>query len=221
MAKMNFAHAAVGGVVLTFFIALAATAVDGCGGATSTLENAGGDAAVLSDSGSSTGNDGSTTNSDGGVSTLSPACPASVPDGQSACTSKGLECEYGGDNQISCDNLARCDGSKWTVTLSECVGSQLDASACPATLADVPQNTACTEDNLECAYATGVCFCAMDHTGASQVWACFPIAGCPYPRPRVGDTCATDAQQCDYSLCGASVMCTDGTWHVGNGGCHP
>lgn len=205
---------------VTALLAGAGLASNGCGGSSASVDDAGssggGDGSTSSDSGPSDGSTGS----DG--STLSAACPSSVPADGSACATNGLECEYGSFVELSCDQIATCNGGKWQVTIAaECNFQAPDAAACPATRADVPDGTACTDMGLTCEYATGVCYCTVDHTGAPQVWTCFPTSGCPYPRPRLGETCSTDGVQCDYSTCGASVQCKDGTWHTGNGGCHP
>jgi hypothetical protein len=92
---------------------------------------------------------------------------------------------------------------------------------CPASSSAVPVGQACSPQ-MTCGYGDTVCYCYVDHTGAPQIWGCFPgQTGCPYPRPRVGSACSQAGLQCDYSSCGDSIACTGGLWTVGNGGCHP
>jgi hypothetical protein len=149
-------------------------------------------------------------------------CPASVPAADAACSPVGLACEYGDALEFACDTVSTCAAAGWQVqSAATCSGSQPDGGTCPATIADVPNGAACTPKGLNCEYPTGLCDCIMDHTGAPLIWTCFPQSGCPYPRPRLGDVCTTDGQQCDYGGCGLSIACSQGTWHVGYGGCHP
>ncbi len=149
-------------------------------------------------------------------------CPASVPATGGACAPVGLACEYGDAIQIGCDTVSTCAAAGWQVqSAATCSSSQPDGGTCPATIADVPNGVACTPSGQTCEYPTGLCYCTIDHTGAPLIWTCFPQTGCPSPRPRLGDVCATDGQQCDYSTCGSSIRCSQGTWHTGNGGCHP
>jgi hypothetical protein len=174
------------------------------------------DAAMTSDAGS--GQDARFTND----AALSPACPTKTPSG--GCTTNGLTCEYGNDILLSCDTLATCTGSTWQIQLpsgTTCRGATGgDDVNCPATSGAVPVGQACTPQ-MTCGYGTTICYCYIDHSGAPQDWGCFPGAGCPFPRPRVGSVCATSGLQCEYSSCGDSIECTGGLWTVGNGGCHP
>ncbi len=201
--------------------ALVSTTFSACGGSTATAADDGG----TTGNGDGSMTDGSSSSSDSGKSgdgsTTSSACPSSAPTNGSSCTQNGLACEYGDFIQLACDEIATCESGSWSVTIPSDCHVDLDAAACPATQSDVPSGDACTDLGLECDYASGVCYCTVDHTGAPQVWTCYPTTGCPYPRPRLGDTCTSEGLQCDYSTCGASVQCTDGTWHAGNGGCHP
>jgi hypothetical protein len=197
-----------------------ATSGDSAGGADSqsTAESgSGNDAGQHPDSGAAEAGAG-----DGG---LSPACPASTPTDGSACTTASLACEYGNDLLMQCDTIATCDGKVWHVqppTNTGCGGSTGGTDpGCPATSGAVPVGQACSPQ-MTCGYANTVCYCYIDHTGAPQIWGCFPAtSGCPFPRPRLGSTCTTNGLQCDYSSCMDSIACNGGIWGIGNGGCHP
>jgi hypothetical protein len=126
---------------------------------------------------------------------------------------------------MQCDTIATCTGGTWHVqppTNTVCRGSTGgDDPGCPATSSAVPVGQSCSPQ-MTCGYGDTVCYCYIDHTGAPQIWGCFPAtSGCPFPRPRVGSPCTTDGLQCDYSSCGDSIACTGGLWTVSNGGCHP
>ncbi len=153
---------------------------------------------------------------------LAPACPAMIPSG--GCAPNGLACEYGGDIFLSCDTLATCSAGTWQIQAPSggtCRGATGgDDSNCPATSGAVSVGQSCATP-MTCGYGATICYCYIDHSGAPQDWGCFPGAGCPFPRPRVGSVCATNGQQCEYSSCGDSIKCTAGLWTVGNGGCHP
>jgi hypothetical protein len=143
----------------------------------------------------------------------------------SSCSTSGLSCEYGDDIFLNCDTLATCTSGMWHVTPptnTQCGGSTgVLQSGCPANSGMVPVGQACSPQ-MTCGYGDTICYCYIDHTGAPQLWGCFPVmSGCPYPRPRVGSACNQPGLQCDYSSCGDSISCTNGLWIVGTGGCHP
>ena len=216
----NRRHASPRAVVCAIVIfAVGAVAFAACGGSTSSVPGDGGTAGT--DGASADGTSTSDSGKSGDGSSSSSSCPSSAPANGSSCAQNGLQCEYGDFIQLACDEIATCQSGSWSVTIPSDCHTDIDAAACPASESDVPNGDACTDFGLMCTYATGVCYCTIDHSGAPQIWTCFPTAGCPYPRPRLGDTCTSDGLQCDYSTCGASVQCTNGTWHEGNGGCHP
>lgn len=199
----------------------------GSGTATGTGAGGGSESGASSGSNGSSGSSGTVGDVDASTTTktLPSGCPIDGPANGAPCSKEGLVCEYGSGPDLFCDTLATCKSGAWSVEPPGPGPGRCDGGAnvaeCPATLADVVAGAACASP-AECLYPDGVCFCAIDHTGAPQVWTCFPQAGCPYPRPRLGTSCATVGQQCDYGLCGASQLCEPGGyWGVGTGGCHP
>jgi hypothetical protein len=49
----------------------------------------------------------------------------------------------------------------------------------------------------------------------NAVWYCVPTpAGCPPPRPHLGDPCAQPGLDCNYGACsgGVDVVCKSGFW---------
>ncbi len=171
------------------------------------------------------------TNTDGG---LSNSCPSQSPVASSACSSKGLECEYGTDPNIACDTIARCDPSGWSVTTPSTQGCPTPplAPACPGTFAAVKEGASCTTP-ISCAYGQGTCSCGVycgpqypvGHTceaGTPNTWHCEGGGGqgCPEVRPRVGSACASDKLSCSYGDCNSiSVVCQAGLWHTQHYGC--
>ncbi|HEY1695362.1 MAG TPA: hypothetical protein VGG39_24505 [Polyangiaceae bacterium] len=188
-------------VVGVFFVGLAVA----CGGATPTL-GAG---------------------ADGGGGGPGGACPGSAPVAESACTGS-FECEYGDDPDVSCDTVATCNSGRWLVRPAT-QGCAISAGAgCPATYAALLQQSLCTPENLECAFAEARCTCAT-HCGMvgrpEATWCC-PDApqsgnGCPSPRPRIGSTCSTSGTVCDYGGCDGNVtlQCSGGSWQPTQVGC--
>jgi hypothetical protein len=124
------------------------------------------------------------------------------------------QCEYGNALQLNCDDFALCDAdNSWSLSQGNC-GNDAGAE-CPATaVAGQP----CPQRGVVCAYATDVRESPLD-SNLPQLWRPFPEAGCPYPRPRVGDLCATEDMFCDYATCNASVRCHRGTWIPAGDGC--
>ncbi len=84
---------------------------------------------------------------------------------------------------------------------------------------------ACAPTGLVCGFPQGTCGCvppggavSLDGGPVTQTahWVCTDLpSGCPAPRPRLGDGCATVGQLCDYAACwgGVQLGCTsDHTW---------
>jgi hypothetical protein len=178
------------------------------------------------------GSGGGSGGSSGGGTTT---CPPSMPATGASCTSPGLTCEYGSDQDLSCDTYSKCnsDGT-WLGSSSMvpqgCPTQQPGADGCPAAYAAVPVGNACSPSGLECGYSEGRCACTPQVSGpakvggASPTWVCeAPAAGCPEPRPRLGTSCAMDNQFCDYGSCtlpnGNALSCENGLWAVTPSAC--
>lgn len=170
----------------------------------------------------------------GGAGGLSPSCPSTAPANGVACSSAGLECEYGEDLSLDCNAVATCGDGQWRVTTPKgspsCPTS--NAAACPASKAAARQGDTCTENNLTCTYPNGECRCGTScgqlpepgfmpcEAGAPTTWMCSstPQIGCPEVRPRLGASCAvTDPPgiACDYAELpckSTSYVCQSGTW---------
>ncbi len=161
---------------------------------------------------------------DSGTTTTTPTpCPSSAPADGTSCSDEGLECEYGTALFFTCDVVATCTSGKWSIPPpppNPCSGLETNGPSCPAKRAEVEEGVACSPQAV-CQYPEGVCWCASDHTGAPQIWTCYPEAGCPAQRPRLGTTCASKGLTCDYAGCGLTVACSGGRWIEGTGACHP
>jgi hypothetical protein len=195
-------------------------ALFGCG-STETTNDGGADAtsdqATKKDApfGFDTGSD-----ADGGptIDAGPPVCPQAPPIGGTACTGVGL-CEWGTSHWPQCDVLWRCDGSVWVLDdhSSECP-SQADAG-CVATDAGLsgvcPSVGWCETPSEECFCTTGCGGPPPMPTGSLAWWCAAPAEpNCPSPRPRFGDACTSEGQNCSYELCcgGAAMTCTGGRW---------
>jgi hypothetical protein len=156
---------------------------------------------------------------------MSSACPASVPSIGAACGAprSGLQCEYGQSYWPNCDVVVQCDATTltWTGVYDGANCSFGTTMGCPAAYAGLPR-TVCSAPQADCDYAEGHCACAVSCGGppplpdAGPSWICNPTPpGCPGPRSRYGDPCATEGQSCAYGLCCTSTMltCTGGHWH--------
>jgi hypothetical protein len=179
----------------------------------------------------STTPEGSTSGEAGPGSSL---CPTAVPAAGTACTTSGLTCELGGTGpQSLCSTVFTCNGSNkltWFVSppAQSCVRDQAhNPSACPATFGGLANGTACPAGLTgTCVYDEGLCGCAAcagdsGVSGTTQQFSCkaYPKpAGCPEPRPAIGDACSTDKQACEYGgVCSVlaglpSLSCENGHW---------
>jgi hypothetical protein len=170
-------------------------------------------------------------------------CPATTPDpqGKVACGTEGLQCEYGTDPAIECDTIVTCTGGAWVTTQTPFTGPFCSASnggSCPEAVEEVAQGTACGSTFFECDIPGAHCGCpparcecrcpgAGDGTTCTTMmtWQCDSVTtqGCPAIRPRLGASCTTPNQSCDYdgadagACWGDSVQCIGGVW-TGSGG---
>ena len=178
------------------------------------------------DGGADTGGNGDSASdgaSDGGGS---PGCPATTPAADAACPGEGLRCEYGSNPNVSCNVIAECRQGKWSLLVPPPSGCVIEPNppACPATYASVPQGTSCSASfPADCSYPEGQCGCTVPSgpfpvdAAAVAVWICDnPKVGCPRPRPRLGEACASAGLVCDYGSCtlpsGVQLECSGGLW---------
>jgi hypothetical protein len=169
-------------------------------------------------SGSSSGGSGA---SSGSVSGPPGPCPTGEPPAGLLCSPDGLECEYGSNPDLSCNSLAECEKSEWTYLNG--AGANCPINSCPLTYDKITDGGHCDTAGSSCGYPAGTCSCgsdgplrvSLDGSVAGPTWHCVPAtAACPSPRPRLGATCPTDGQFCDYGACagGIAIQCTAGTW---------
>ena len=113
------------------------------------------------DGGSGTSADGASGTSAGGAAGSrgdAPACPASVPENQSACAAEGLDCEFEGAG--CCGPMsASCAGGHWYVPEQyDCFDEfTSDTAPCPASLpaasADCVYHDWCSDLYPTCSYS--------------------------------------------------------------------
>ncbi len=130
---------------------------------------------------------------------------------------------------MACSKVVSCEGGSWTSNpvfpSSLCTPDPgKNPSACPATLAAVPQGESCSPAGLECVYPSGVCDCNAPFgpimvDGGGSSWGCLPEPGCPMPRPRLGSACGTEGQNCTYQQCSYAQSCQGGLWQPEVEGC--
>src|SRR5579859_3064170 len=125
-----------------------AGALSGCGGR-------------LGPGGSAAGDDGGAAGDDGGAgddgSVTSPGppgspCPAAVPGATASCSALGIVCEYGTDPLPSCDTLATCLGTRWSIAPPTCTPSPQPPGGCPATMSGLTPGATCSPVGAECDY---------------------------------------------------------------------
>ena len=204
--------------LVAFVVAAAAFA---CGGSTSS----GGSG---SSGGASSGTNGSSSGSSNGSGPGGTACPSAAPNAKTACAVAGLQCEYGADPDLSCDDLATCSSGSWQLTggsSAQTCPTPAASGACPATYSAAETAGSCSASGTACGYPQGRCDCAVATGGPPTVgtkatrWLCDnPGTGCPMPRPRVGSTCTQSGLTCNYGACsipdGVGLACTGGLWQV-------
>jgi hypothetical protein len=188
-----------------------------CGGSTSSVGSGGGGASSSSGGGTSSGS------APGGT-----ACPPVAPNAKTSCSVAGLQCEYGTDPDLSCDDLATCSSGSWQSTegtAAQACPTPPATGACPATYAAAESAGTCSASGLACGYTQGRCDCAVATGGPPSVgtkptrWLCDdPGTSCPMPRPRVGSACTQSGLTCNYGACsipdGVGLQCTGGLWQV-------
>ena len=211
-----------------FLVASSIAAFAACGGAVN-AGNEAGSSGTGGTSGSSGNDDGVLTKPDSGLPTV---CPPSAPLPGSACPSRGLACEYGGEGPyLACSTVHTCIEGAWSSNGrgggEACVALPSEnEAACPATFDGLGRGDACPDLHGACVYPEGKCACAScaapDGGGAARGWSCvpWPVATvCPTPRPRIGSACAVDGQACSYAtVCSAvntglpNIECDNGLW---------
>jgi len=206
---------------ITFF--LAALALFGCGGSTSTAETV-----AVSDA--ATTQDAALPLDGGMVPGRNPDCPATVPAAGGACNPV-LACDYASDEHHVCVTHADCASIgmgatfKWIVTVPP-DGCGANSASCPASFTALPDGAACPGMNPSCTYPEGRCGClpCSSEAGMSSMWTCRKWGPddqtCPSEPPLGGDACTMTNKQCSYGgFCGVSVgpsmMCEDGYWRRG------
>jgi hypothetical protein len=190
-----------------------------CGGSTSSVGSGDG-------GGASSGSSGGTSS---GAGPGSSACPSVAPNAKTSCSAAGLQCEYGSDPDLSCDDLATCSGGSWQSaggTAVQTCPTPAATGSCPATYAAAEGAGSCSTSGTACGYPQGRCDCAVATGGPPTVgtkpthWLCDDpgTASCPTPRPRVGATCTQSGLTCNYGACsipdGVGLACTGGLWQV-------
>ena len=187
--------------------------------------------ASCSNSSSTTGSGGTSSSATGSASggsggSPSKACPTALPTSGAACSNEGQACEYGGDAERLCTSVAQCTSGAWSIHTPPASCGQQPAS-CPATFGAVAQGTTCAADGPLCEYPEGFCGCEVcsgdGGVANGAIWHCNAwaavIAACPtMPRPRLGEACSTEGQECDYGYCcsgpalGPYMKCQGGAW---------
>jgi hypothetical protein len=161
----------------------------------------------------------------------SSACPEREPAVGEACgPATTIRCEYGTDPRPWCNRVLRCGGINGVVTWlavtegpsnSSCTPVGANPEVCPSTIASVTAGGSCSPQSTTCVYPEGTCFCAPPPppTSGPPTWRCLPEAGCPVPRPHIGDVCPSDGQSCEYfppdgnaQGWGFELNCNDGVW---------
>jgi hypothetical protein len=187
---------------------------------------------TTSSSGSSSGGTTSSSGSSSGgcsgacvdAGPVSP-CPTHVP-AQTACTSPGLQCEYGGNPVQGCDIVATCSGTWVDQAATDPKCSLTLGQGCPATFDNVAQGSSCSSNGLECNYPKGRCACTVNSGGPIQLidaatpghWVCQDPAtqGCPLPRAPLGSACSQNGLSCNYGACtvpgGSGEICQNNLW---------
>jgi hypothetical protein len=205
-----------------FLVAWCLGALAACGGSGSSVSSSSGGSS--SDAGPSS--DGSS--GDAGATSDCFATAAGVTSG-TPCVPEGKFCEY------ACNDTATCTKGVWERRQTK-VACPLDLPpGCPATLADITENSACATHLLTCVYPTGTCDCVnpggtpIPDGGSNVIWVCGPGPSCPTPRPKLGSSCTTPEQQCTYaapdcpmtpsSSQGEAQVCKDGYWQAAPAGC--
>jgi hypothetical protein len=157
---------------------------------------------------------------DGG--SWSPICPELAPASGTKCAPEavGQYCEYGSAWWSSaCNTVMYCDtqGGTWGPFNPVSTGCLPEPGPNCSTCPTNPSGLAgpCADEGLTCYYGEGSnCTCRVVPGQQHATWGCFPTAGCPSTRPRIGSSCnSPPPSDCPYS-CYEGVSCaTPGpTW---------
>ena len=142
-------------------------------------------------------------------------------------------CEYGGDSNPDCTTFVDCATENlntplhWILYPPAATCGQNAQLGCPATSSGVKEGAQCNPGGTYCLYSDAVCGCLpcldLKNGGVRGTMHCRlrtdVQAGCPTPRPRLGDACSTEGLICDYTQCcggpslGPSMQCSGGYWH--------
>ncbi len=95
---------------------------------------------------------------------IASACPLTVPAQGLPCAVTAIPCEYGDDPRWSCNTLATCTASGWSVqqpTTDPASGCPTPQPACPPTFPASPDAIVSCSSGLsyECVYPEGNCLC--------------------------------------------------------------
>jgi hypothetical protein len=142
-----------------------------------------------------------------------------APNSGSICPQVGLQCEYGVNPDIRCNQVAICRATGWTYV----VGTKCPITQCPLAYDDISAGTHCPIPTENCAYPKGTCVCASAANGSGgNNWTCFQATGaCKSPRSDLGLSCTDEGRICDYGNCigGIALQCTNGLWQEENVAC--
>lgn len=186
-------------------------------GSTSSGSSTGGSSGGGESGSSGSGESGSSGSpSDGGTAI---SCPVIAPNAGAICPKANLQCEYGTNPDLRCNQLAVCQASSWSYASA----SNCPVAMCPTTYDDIQAGGHCPLPQETCAYPKGTCICSENTGGPARLvdasiatnWTCFDATlACRSPRPDIGQPCADDARKCDYGSCtgGIELVCTDGLW---------
>ncbi|HEX6239679.1 MAG TPA: hypothetical protein VFZ61_02250 [Polyangiales bacterium] len=136
------------------------------------------------------------------------ACPASQPDVDSECTTRGLTCTFG-NTQCSCE-VGFGNQALWECSSTGGGGGAMQM--CPAS--EPAQGSACTPARGDCDYGTRMCDCL----NSSSTWSCFDPADCPASAPAEQAACDTVGMECEYDQ-GLDCECTSAGWDCGRQVC--
>jgi hypothetical protein len=150
---------------------------------------------------------------DGGA--WSPICPNTQPASGTKCSPEavGQYCEYGSAWWSSaCDTVMYCgtQDKVWANYNPSSTGCLPEPGPNCATCPTSPSGLAglCSSAGVTCHYGLGSnCSCSTPPGAESAAWNCFPPAGCPSTRPRIGAPCTSSPPLgCPYS-CYEGVSC--------------
>jgi hypothetical protein len=150
-------------------------------------------------------------------------CPPGSPDSGASCVAEGQMCSYGEGPQVSCRNVALCEGGRFSGTPAglgpcldptpSCSAGSLDGGTCD------PNAPYCAGgDGIQCVCQPcppggGLWACRQPDPSGMSWWHCLPPPPppCPATAPNIGQPCAvTTTVHCFYLTTCAS--CSDGHW---------